>query len=194
VAQSLKGVMREVDLVARYGGEEFAVALELPQDGDAVAAAERARVAVEGLSFVTEGREEVRVTLSVGLSFYPQDAQSKERLIDLADQALYQAKRRGRNRLVVWRDVREEPGLSSGMCTRHPVSALAEADGGRAEPQGLDALITPSRGLPRREAEELSIFDTGEHALLRARALAAEGRAPLGPEGARPAAPHGEPT
>ncbi len=180
VAHSLKGAMREVDLVARYGGEEFAVALDLSQDSDALVAAERARAAVERLSFMSEGGQEVRVTISLGLSFYPQDAHSKEALIDRADQALYQAKRRGRNRLVVWREVREEPGLSSGMCTRHPVSVLAEPEGGeasaRAELQGINALITPSRGVPRKEEPELSIFNTGEHELLQSRARAADGR------------------
>ncbi len=193
VAQQIKTAMREVDLVARYGGEEFAIALDLSQDEDALIAAERARAAVEGLVFTAESREEVRVTISLGLSFYPHDASSKELLIDRADQALYQAKRRGRNRLVVWRDVSGEPGLSSGMCTRHPVSVLigaeglegaADAERSRGELQGLNALITPSRGVPRREeVEEMSIFNTGENELFLSRARVAERR------GAAPSSP-----
>ena len=201
VAQHLQAAMREGDLVARYGGEEFAIALDLSQDEDALVAAERARAAVEALVFTAERREEVRVTISLGLSFYPQDASTKDLLIDRADQALYQAKRRGRNRLVVWREVSGEPGLSSGMCTRHPVSVHmgeeelegAEAPSGerpRGELQGINALITPSRGTPRRaHPDEMSIFNTGENELFQSRARAAEGRAAPSPSPSSPSSP-----
>jgi diguanylate cyclase (GGDEF)-like protein len=105
VAESLVNSLRRPgDLVARYGGEEFIAVLHKAAPAQAEAAAERVRQSVFALalphtdSFVTKV-----VTVSVGVAtMRPSDRQaSPQHLIALADEALYQAKNRGRNRVWV---------------------------------------------------------------------------------------------
>ena len=101
VAKLFGRVVRSIDLAARTGGEEFAILLE---DSDAKGAwkvAERLRLMVEELELKDAG-EMVPVTISLGIAAFPQDAASLEKLVSLADQALYQAKEAGRNRTVAW--------------------------------------------------------------------------------------------
>ena len=102
VASTLSSQLRRTDIVSRLGGEEFAAIL--PEDSrDAVAAAaERLRHAVVQHSApVFEGQELPSVRVSVGGVSLPGDKASPQALIDAADRALRQAKRRGRNRSVV---------------------------------------------------------------------------------------------
>ncbi|MFZ4738170.1 MAG: diguanylate cyclase [Bradymonadia bacterium] len=99
VAQVAKRAVRKVDLAARYGGEEFVVLLDDASEEGAVLLAERIRKDVEALRFDHDGTE-VKVTLSLGVSAYPQDATTAPALTDAADQALYRAKHGGRNRTV----------------------------------------------------------------------------------------------
>jgi len=164
VAGALKESMREIDLVARYGGEEFAIALEEANLEDVRSAAERARLAVEALSFTDKNDEVVRVTISLGAALFPDDAQGKAELIDRADQSLYEAKRRGRNQVRIWSESIDERNPSR-MWTRHPVP-------GSQELRGIDALITPSGD----ELELGSLFETGQQRLLEERSLRADGR------------------
>ena len=94
-----------VDVVARLGGEEFALLLPSTDAGGARAAAERVRMAVEQLVVRTEGAL-LRVTVSAGVAELAPatasgPAESVERLLARADAALYAAKRRGRNRVVL---------------------------------------------------------------------------------------------
>lgn len=122
VAQVIGQAGRAVDLAARYGGEEFAVILEDSDADGGRRVAERIRAEIEGLRFGGEsetvgassdapaaaadeaGPRGVRVTASVGLASLPDDATSKAILIELADKALYAAKRRGRNQVCAWAD------------------------------------------------------------------------------------------
>ena len=152
VAAALSGSLREVDLVARYGGEEFAIALERSTLEEGYVAAERAREAVQALLFHDAEGAEVRVSISLGVALYPEDAQEQQALIDCADKALYEAKRRGRNQAVLWSKVLNEGSSGVKMCTRHPVSHSDEREKineptpsqARAPLKGIDALITPS--------------------------------------------------
>ncbi len=107
VAKLLAGEARETDVVARYGGEEFALVLPETDSAAARSLAERIRVAVEGASFQTDGGN-LRVTLSLGIATFPETAQQKQGLIDLADQALYASKHGGRNR---WTLAQPKPAL-----------------------------------------------------------------------------------
>jgi diguanylate cyclase (GGDEF)-like protein len=104
VSQVLAGTVRSVDLVARYGGEEFAIVLEDSDEKGGSMLAERIRHEVEMLSFA-HNNEVVKVTISLGLASFPKQGTEKVDLISRADQALYQAKQQGRNRLVVWQAV-----------------------------------------------------------------------------------------
>lgn len=102
VANILGKVARRVDLTARYGGEEFALLLEGADEKGAIKMAARIRKEVETMVF-RHDQGLVRVTISVGISVSPEHGTEKALLLSRADQALYQAKNQGRNRVVVWR-------------------------------------------------------------------------------------------
>ncbi len=99
VAQVLQEGMREVDHVARYGGEEFLVVMPNTGIDGGVKAAERIRERLAERS-VTVGERSVTLTVSTGVAEFPTDGDSPESLIVSADEALYQAKRDGRDRVV----------------------------------------------------------------------------------------------
>ena len=100
LAESLGESVRECDYVGRYGGEEFLIVLpSSPIEGGA-AIAERIRHNVGRLEISTGG-EEFSVTVSIGVSGYPEDGDDMETLLRKADSALYAAKARGRDCIVV---------------------------------------------------------------------------------------------
>jgi diguanylate cyclase (GGDEF)-like protein len=101
VAQTLHRTLKESDVLARYGGEEFVVVLPRTDTAGAVAVAERLRIAVAGLSLrkLAPVAPE-RVTISVGVATYPIHATTVAELIRTADEALYQSKSQGRNRVT----------------------------------------------------------------------------------------------
>lgn len=99
---ALDVVLRPGDLVARYGGEEFAVVLPGTDDMGAKAVAEDICQAVRNRRLPHEGNAPGIVTVSIGCAtIVPQRGKSPQDLIEAADQALYRAKGRGRNRVVV---------------------------------------------------------------------------------------------
>lgn len=96
VASILSSVCRDIDVVARYGGEEFAIVL--PETGAAGAENLARRIAekLEDHRFEgAEGRDQ-RMTVSIGIAAYPHHAETMNAVIQLADQALYEAKRAGK--------------------------------------------------------------------------------------------------
>lgn len=104
VADVLANSVRKVDLAARYGGEEFVVILEDSDESGGRQLAERIRAKIEGLRF-RHGSDNVGVTMSFGLAVFPNDGDEKTIIIDHADQALYRAKKSGRNRTVTWSEL-----------------------------------------------------------------------------------------
>jgi diguanylate cyclase (GGDEF)-like protein/PAS domain S-box-containing protein len=95
-------VLRPGDLVARYGGEEFAVVLPGTDETGAKAVAEDICQAVRNRRLAHDGNAPGIVTVSVGCAtVIPQRGKTPQDLIESADQALYRAKGRGRNRVVV---------------------------------------------------------------------------------------------
>ena len=99
VLQTIAEVMREstrkVDCCARYGGEEFVIVLPDTAIADALDTAEHIRARIAAKKF--NGR---KMTLSIGVASFPEDADDAEAIIAVADEALYQAKREGRDRTV----------------------------------------------------------------------------------------------
>ena len=95
VAEILREVTRDVDVVARYGGEEFFVLMPETEGAGAADVADRVR---ERLAAERPGGV---VTLSFGVAEFPAHGDTGETLIAIADAALYQAKREGRDRVVV---------------------------------------------------------------------------------------------
>ena len=136
-AQVARGELRSMDIMAKYGGDEFVIVL--PQNGRAGAnlVAERVRRAIENHPFPGE-EISGRITSSLGIAVYPEDGDSVEDLIDRADQALYRAKRLGRNRVSAGV---EDEGVwpLEGPGADHPAAVKAETDRAPDGPSPGDA-------------------------------------------------------
>ncbi|MBI5145208.1 MAG: GGDEF domain-containing protein [Candidatus Omnitrophica bacterium] len=100
IASGIRENIRQIDFLGRYGGEEFSIILTETDREGARFAAERIRRAIEDKYFKVYD-EGLRLTISIGISAFPADAQEQQSLIDKADQALYRAKEEGRNRVCV---------------------------------------------------------------------------------------------
>ena len=98
IALVLRRNVRKVDTVARYGGEEFCVVLPRVAKPEAMEVAEKLRRAVAAAPISGgHGQAPVRITISIGVASYGVDASDVAGLVEKADQALYAAKRAGRN-------------------------------------------------------------------------------------------------
>jgi diguanylate cyclase (GGDEF)-like protein len=95
VADALRDSVRDEDAVFRVGGEEFAVLIPGLSAADALPVAERLRAAVAATDF------DPPLRVSIGLASWPSDAGSREELLQRADEALYSAKRSGKDRTVM---------------------------------------------------------------------------------------------
>lgn len=104
----IKQALRVGDVAARFGGEEFAAFLLDADYAQGLVAAERVRSAVENYDFPITRKDSTvdqshRITISVGVASFPDDARDPIHLIELADAALYRAKSSGRNRICAYR-------------------------------------------------------------------------------------------
>ena len=100
ISRAAKTVMRRMDYLARYGGEEFAAVLPGTMKAEALKLAERLREIIEKETSNTwQSIIPKKVTVSIGVATFPDDAEDKEKLIFCADGALYEAKRLGKNQI-----------------------------------------------------------------------------------------------
>jgi len=97
IAQLFTLQVRSWDLVAKYGGDEFTVILPQTERPGAASVAERLRSCIAEHTFPLAPKGSI--TVSVGISCYPDDGDTVSSLIEAADRALYSAKRKGRNRV-----------------------------------------------------------------------------------------------
>jgi len=101
-SQLVQSMARPVDVVARYGGEEFTLIAPQMTIDQARELAERIRQAIQAeiFRFGSDHLAQERVTVSIGISNFPNEATTASQLVRVADMRLYQAKQSGRNRVV----------------------------------------------------------------------------------------------
>jgi len=117
LAGRVRGQVRDVDTVARYGGEEFVIILPETDEEGAAQAAERIRAAVGRRPFGEPGEVPLEVTVSVGVAVFPVHAAGSTALLRRADQALYTAKREGRDTWRLADTAAAEDGSGTGSTT-----------------------------------------------------------------------------
>lgn len=100
VSETLKGTVRQSDVVARYGGDEFVILMYRTNNETASLCAERIRTAVNNTSFDVEGHR-ISATASIGIASFPDTVDEPDKVLDKADLALYRSKQDGRNQ-VTW--------------------------------------------------------------------------------------------
>lgn len=104
-AHTLRRCVRAIDMSSRFAGDEFCIVLPETEPRDALQIAERLRKEISTTEFVSEqGKRMGRVTISIGLSSFSPSRPSPMAVIETADRALYQAKTRGRNCVVVYEE------------------------------------------------------------------------------------------
>jgi diguanylate cyclase (GGDEF)-like protein len=145
VSGVLRSCSRESDYLARYGGEEFAMILPLTTLAEAKTLAERIRASV---SMLDPGHPDLHVTMSIGISSYPESAQDSDGVLGAADAALLRAKSGGRDRVCLYTDA--------------VAGAMAEFDGDLAAVgRRFAAFIGLSEAETAGLVTALAVYETG---------------------------------
>lgn len=108
VARLLRQHLRDLDVICRFGGEEFVALLPATSQIAAEARAKTLLTSISQTAFTYDDTALRNMTLSCGIATYPDHTHDPKKLLRLADEALYQAKHRGRNCCVVWETTLEE--------------------------------------------------------------------------------------
>src|SRR3954470_7141330 len=168
IAERLRSLVRDCDLICRYGGEEFCVLLPQTNLEAAKQAGERYRKMIE-----TSPCGSISVTVSVGVSSIKLGAKTPLELLDQADKALYGAKRSGRNRVVGWDEIRSEGEIADRPSQ---VEAMAAVDAQSKAPILFSAVSALMSALAHRDKS------TAEHSQRVADlcVMAADGLIPIG--------------
>lgn len=106
IVRCIREQLRGSDVVARFGGDEFILLLQETSNKGAAEMSERIRKAVEGSRLSVRGGD-ASVTVSLGVASYPEDGGNLEIILEKADKAMYRAKQKGRNQVVVYLDTQD---------------------------------------------------------------------------------------
>ena len=98
-ARTVKKNVRSIDVVCRYGGEEMSIILPNTSKDEAYSTAQKICQKVAERNFKLLGNNETHVTISLGVSTFPFDGDSAQKIIEAADKKLYNAKNNGRNQV-----------------------------------------------------------------------------------------------
>ena len=114
VAQRILGCLRASDTAARMGGDEFVVLLpDLQTVADALAVAEKIRIALLQ-EFITGEGMALCISSSIGVALYPDHGHTDKDLLRMGDEAMYRAKKSGRNAVTLWAPAENASGLNTG--------------------------------------------------------------------------------
>ncbi len=102
LSEVCRATLRNIDVVGRIGGEEFAVLLPETGSEQAMEAAERLRTAIAAAPVTPSGGSPLHFTVSLGVATLSGKDSNVDMLLSQADQALYQAKSQGRNRVCLY--------------------------------------------------------------------------------------------
>ena len=149
IARHIPAQLRDIDRVGRWGGEEFLCLLPRVDGRQAQDVAERIRAEIAAAPVAHEERR-IRITTSIGVASYPRDGAEPDALLAKADQALYEAKRAGRNR------IRTPQGHRGNVFALADLIEQALADG-RLVP-GFEPIVDLTSGEPRGEQASARIL------------------------------------
>ena len=114
VARVAKSCIRDKDVAVRYGGDEYVILLRATDSGGGLKVAERIRRTIETHQFLSREGYGLSITTCIGVASFPEHAQDKETLIDLADRAMYRGKKGTRNIIYI-----ASSGLEATPTARH---------------------------------------------------------------------------
>ncbi|MCX5893468.1 MAG: sensor domain-containing diguanylate cyclase, partial [Deltaproteobacteria bacterium] len=105
VARVINSVLGPDDSLVRYGGDEFIILLPRHAKSQALELTRRLREKINQTSFLTDEGLDIRVTASYGIATLPEDARDREELLSIADKAMFCSKGRGKDRIMLGRDL-----------------------------------------------------------------------------------------
>jgi diguanylate cyclase (GGDEF)-like protein len=101
----IHGVLGPEDSLVRYGGDEFIILMPRRSQSDALEITRRLRQVLNQSVFLQDEGLEIKVTASYGIASLPDDAQDQEQLLLIADRAMFSSKGRGRDRIMLGRNL-----------------------------------------------------------------------------------------
>jgi diguanylate cyclase (GGDEF)-like protein len=120
VAETMRDDIRATDIAARYGGDEFVLLLPETDIAGAMLVADKVRIDIGRLALPHDGQV-IRTTASIGLVSYPDDGRTSTELVRRADEAMFEAKRRGRDQVVRFQRRPDDAGAApSASPSRRP--------------------------------------------------------------------------
>ena len=125
VSATMRDLLRDCDLCGRFGGEEFALLLPRTAAAQALEITERIRQGISQLAIPRDGTAAIRVTISIGVAVPSQARRTLDDLLAAADHALYQAKRSGRDRVVMYADTRSAGQLTAAATAHQRPAGLS---------------------------------------------------------------------